>query len=280
MNARTLFGVEPAPVIMTSGSAAVGFWRTPSWLADALVERAAPISGDVVCEPTCGDGAILAAVPADVQAFGIEIDPILAAEAVRVTGRTIIVGDALTVTLPAQPTLVIGNPPFSQTFVERLLGRFHRELHEGGRMVLLLSVHLFQTSATVARYAELFSLAVELVPRDVFPGLERPLLLATLTKAAERRIVGIAFAREIAELRGFPAAYRALLERSKSNVWVRVCEAALREIGRPATVDEIASIVQGVRPTTTTFWREAIRKHLRESFVRVAPATYALPEAA
>lgn len=271
---------DQQPQVATARSEAVDFYPTPSWLAHALVERAALTADDRVLEPTCGDGAILAQIPADVPAWGIEIHPVLAAEARRTTGREIIVGDILEVALPDALTAVVGNPPFQQTLVEAMFERMHGALVDGGRMVLLLSAHLFQTSATVVRYAERFSLEVEMVPRDVFPGLQRPLVLARMVKKPERRIVGIAFAREIADLRAVPAEFRLVLKRSRTNVWVAAAEKALRAIGRPATVDEVARCVVGDRPTATAFWREALRKALQREFVRVGPATYALPEAA
>jgi site-specific DNA-methyltransferase (adenine-specific) len=230
-------------------------------------------------EPTCGDGAILGQIPADVEAFGVEIDPVLAAAARASTHRTIIVGDVLDLDLPTLDA-VVGNPPFQQTFVEALFGKMHGALVEGGRMVLRLSAHLFQTSVTVARYADSFALDIELLPRDVYPRLRLPLVVATMRKVSDRRIVGIAFAREVADLRGFPAEYRLVLQRSRTNVYVAACEKALRAIGRPATVEEIAQRVEGARPTRTEHWRAAIRRALQESFVRVAPATYALPEVA
>jgi hypothetical protein len=218
-------------------------------------------------------------MPPDVDATGIEIDPVLAAAARASTGREIIVGDVLELDLPPLDA-VVGNPPFQQIFVEQLFGRMHRALVDGGRMVLLLSAHLFQTSVTVARYADSFALDVELLPRDVYPRLRLPLVVATMRKVSDRRIIGIAFAREVADLRAFPAGYRLILQRSRTNVYVAACKKALRATGRPATIEEIAQQVEGARPTRTEHWRAAIRRALQESFVRVAPATYALPEVA
>jgi site-specific DNA-methyltransferase (adenine-specific) len=263
--------------VLSIGPSAVDFYATPAWLANAMVERAALRAGEMVLEPTCGDGAILAQIPRDVQAFGVEIDPVLAARARAVTGRDVIVGDVLALELPSV-NAVVANPPFQQAFVEQLFTKLHRALVDGGRMVFLLSAHLFQTSTVVVRYAEQFSIEADLVPRDAFPGLQRPLVVATLRKDGGRRIVGIAFAREIAYLRELPATYRLILERSRTNVYVAAAERALHEIGRPATLDEINAVVEGNRPTRTSWWREALRRALAQAFVRVAPGTYALPE--
>jgi hypothetical protein len=69
----------------------------------------------------------LHAVPIDVPAFGIEIDAELAAVAERDTGRAVIAGDFLRVTMPddAQVTAIVGNPPFANRTIVRFLERAH-----------------------------------------------------------------------------------------------------------------------------------------------------------
>lgn len=55
-------------------------FNTPVWVAQALVERHFPKLGtdDLVLEPSCGIGAFLQAIPAEVRAVGVEIDEALA----------------------------------------------------------------------------------------------------------------------------------------------------------------------------------------------------------
>ena len=262
-----------------AGELAVDFYPTPSWMAHAMVERAELSDGTIVLEPTCGDGAILEQMPSSVTAIGVEIDPILAARASASTGRDIIVGDILSLDLPSVDA-VVANPPYQQRFVEKLFDRMHGVVVEGGVMVMLLSAHMFQTANTVVRYSDRWSLTIDLLPRDVYPGLQLPLVLATMRKNSDRKIVGMAFIREVADLRSLPETYRTIFKRSHKNVYVAAAERALREIGRPATIDEVCSAVEGRRPTDTRWWREALRRALAQSFVRIAPGTYALPEAA
>lgn len=264
------------------GPDAVDFWPTKPWFAEMIFERKFSDldSSDVVLEPTAGDGAFLRVIPAHIDAYGVELDETLAAEARRTSGRDVITGDILKVDLPRRPSAVLGNPPYTSDFLDPFLARMEQVLDEGSRMVLLLSVHLFQTSRTVARYADHWALDLELVPRDIFQGLQRPLVLATLTKSADRRIVGMAFAREIADMKRIPERYRAILERSKTNVWVRAIEEAIGECGRPLTIDELYETISHNKPTRTTFVREAIRKWTRAAFTPVGPATYDIPKAA
>lgn len=69
-------------------AAYLGQFPTPAWAAEALVrENLADLSSnDFVLEPTCGPGRFLAAVPAHVEAVGVEIDPVLAQQARTATG--------------------------------------------------------------------------------------------------------------------------------------------------------------------------------------------------
>ncbi len=100
---------------------ALGQWFTPAPVADLAVAlacagRPAPRR---VCDPTCGDGAILARAAAALpraRLVGVDIDPAAAAAArARLPGATIEVGDVLDGAgarhLGAYD-LVIGNPPW------------------------------------------------------------------------------------------------------------------------------------------------------------------------
>lgn len=52
---------------------------TPSYAAKLIYKHyfSDLTSSDVVLEPTCGDGAFLSVIPIDIQAFGVEIDPVI-----------------------------------------------------------------------------------------------------------------------------------------------------------------------------------------------------------
>jgi hypothetical protein len=262
-----------------AGSQAIDYIPTPAWFAAAMVDRyLSQLPNDaIVLEPTCGDGAILREIPLNIAAFGVELDPTLAAEAERTTGRKIVIGDVLEVDLPFKPTHLIGNPPFSVPWLNRCLDRFYFTLPEGGSITLLLPAYALQTSQRVAAYNARYSIGADMIPRDIFPGFDLPLSVVVFTKEAQRRLIGLAFYHETADWRRFPERWRKLLERSKTNVWVRACLEALRELGGRGTVDQIARVISGSRPTSTEHWRQAIRKHLQLFFERVDHAVYAIP---
>ena len=67
------------------------------------------------------------------------------------------------------------------------------------------------------------------------------------------------------------------LQRSQTNVWIRACHEALRELSGRGSVEQITHLIAGARPTRRAFWREAIRKALR-NFDRVDHGVYALPQ--
>jgi 16S rRNA A1518/A1519 N6-dimethyltransferase RsmA/KsgA/DIM1 with predicted DNA glycosylase/AP lyase activity len=119
---------------------ALGQHFTPAWVAEALVERHFSRLGadDLVIEPSCGTGAFLCALPDDVPAIGVEIDPWIAQVARDITGREVILGDFQTVQINARPTAIIGNPPFNLQVIDGFLTRAFTMLPENGQVGLIL----------------------------------------------------------------------------------------------------------------------------------------------
>lgn len=255
---------------------------TPLWVAEALVERHFPDldADDLVVEPSCGYGAFLAAIPQNVQAVGVEIDPLVAQVAHSQTGRDIVVGDFRTVQLTVKPTAIVGNPPFVASVFDAFLDRCHSLLPEGGRAGFILPTYFFQTAGRVAGYADRWSINHELIPRNAFNDrMKTPLSFAVFSKDARRLLVGFALYRETADLRGFAVPYRDALSMTRGPLWKRVCEIALQRLGGEAPLADIYAELENNRPTRTDFWREKIRQTLRvytEAFQPVAPGRYAL----
>lgn len=260
---------------------ALGQYPTPSWVAEALVERHFQHLGpeDLVIEPACGPGAFLSALPDEVPALGVEIDPGIAHMARISTGRDVVVGDFRTVAIDAQPTAIIGNPPFKLEVIDGFLDRAFAMLPENGRVGFVLPAYAFQTAERVAGYADRWSLFQEMIPRNIFPGLSLPLLFALFTKERVRRLIGFALYRETADVQRLPDAYREVLSQTTGGVWRRVVELALAKLGGEADLPAIYAEIEGHRPTRTQFWREQVRRTLRryaDSFLVCAQGRYAL----
>jgi site-specific DNA-methyltransferase (adenine-specific) len=252
---------------------------TPQYLAELVIARYFADLGasDLVVEPSCGDGRFLRALPAHVPAIGIELDPLLAEEARRTTGRRVITGDCLTVPLDFEPTCAIGNPMFELQHVRALLARLHPLLPLEGRVGLILPTSVFQTSRTVVDWGKQWSIALEMIPRDLYPGLSLPLGFSIFTKQRRRTLVGFAFYREVRSVRDLPAATQALLaDAPEGSVWKAVVTRALTELGGEASLDAIYDRVAGSRPTQTSFWKEQCRKQLQQHHRRIARGRYAL----
>lgn len=259
----------------------LGQYPTPVWVAEALVERyfGDLDSSDCVIEPSCGPGAFLSAIPGYVPAVGVEIDAVVAREATKHTGRTIIVGDFQSVSIDVQPTVVLGNPPFNLQLIDRFLDRSSALLPEGGRVGFILPAYAFQTAARVSGYAERWSLMQEMIPRNIYPGLSLPLVFALFSKDRHRTMVGFALYREAADVLGMPQPYRATISAGAGPVWKMAVDAALCALGGEADVQDIYREIGGQRPTKTAFWQAKVRQTLRRyssRFARVSTGRYRL----
>lgn len=257
---------------------------TPTWAAELLLQRHFPhlTERDVVLDPSCGDGRFLMAVPEHVQAFGVEIDPAAAAEAVLNTGREIVVGDFCIVDLPRRPTAVVGNPPFVADLINDFLARCYELLEYGGKVGFILPAYYFQTAGPVMRLAQRWSIAQEIIPRNLFEGLRKPLLFASFIKERQAVLSGFFLYAETAALESMRREFRALFvgNGAKAGVWRETVYAALRICGGTATLKQIYQCVENNRPTNNPFWREKIRQVAGQHFTRVRDGEYSLKEAA
>lgn len=255
---------------------------TPLWVAEALVGQHFPDldASDLVLEPSCGQGAFLAALPAGVPAVGVELDVTLARATAAATGRRVIEGDFRTVPLDVAPTAIVGNPPFEADLIDDFLSRCYHLLPDGGRAGFILPTYLFQTAHRVCRYAEKWSIAQQMLPRNAFHNrMQAPLLFALFSKDRARTLVGFALYREAADVLDFDKEYRDLLTATQGSLWRAVCELALKHLGGRATLGQIYQQLERNRPTRTRFWREKIRQTLRvyaDSFRAIREGEYEL----
>lgn len=256
-----------------------GQYFTPPWLADAIIARYFRWLGkdDVVCEPSCGLGAFLNAIPKQISAFGVEVDAALAEQCEALTDRQVLVGRFENVEVPAAPTAIIGNPPFSAETIDAFLDRSHSLLPDSGVVGFILPAYMLQTAGRVVRYASRWSISTELIPRNVYTGLSKPLVFSLFRKGRERALVGMAFYFEAAAVEQLPEAIKAIFKGQGMPLWPQVIENALIQLGGKGCLQDIYRVVEGNRPTDTPFWREQIRKVLRSKFVRVGDGEYAHP---
>lgn len=256
-------------------------WFTPYWVAEALLERHFRHlnSRDVILEPSCGTGSFLKAIPAHVEAFGVEIDPAIAAVARADSGRLVLVGDFRTVEIPLEPTAVIGNPPFSAELIDGFLARCHELLPRGATVGFLLPAYFLQTARRVTGYAERWSITTEMIPRNLFPRLREALTFATFVKDRRRLLVGMALYREAVDVAAMSGEYRELFRATRGETWAAVCSVALRNLRGEADLPSIYAEVEGHRHTLTKFWREKVRQTLRvypDRFKPLGAGRYAL----
>lgn len=248
----------------------LGQWFTPAWASERLVELFFPHLGknDVVLEPSCGDGSFLKAIPSNVPAIGVEIDPFVASQARSNTGRMVIDGDYRNAHIPEKPTVIIGNPPYQAKLLDEFLARSSQLLSNDQQVAFLLSVHLLQTPSAVIRWNESWSMSQHLVPRTLFPRAIRPLSFVIFTKDKLRRLVGgFSLYHESNDVQGMPLKLKAILCDRTKLTWRSVVLEALSNLGGLATVQQIYEYAEPRRPSGNNWWREKIRQTLQRHCV-------------
>jgi site-specific DNA-methyltransferase (adenine-specific) len=253
----------------------LGQYFTPRWAAERLVEGFFPDlnQADCVVEPSCGDGSFLAAIPEEVRAIGVELDPALAEVAASNTGRTVLCGDFRVIDLPEQPTVILGNPPFRARLIHDFLERSRRLLSEDGRCGFVLPAYALQHAGRVCEWSNSWGLAQTMLPRGLFPRLSKPLVFCMFTKTEFRFLRGFSLYQECAALQRVRPVFRALLIRGRGRrkVWRAVVEEALARLGGEAELGEIYGAVEPLRPSRSQWWHEKVRQVLQlgEGFLRV-----------
>lgn len=255
-----------------------GQYMTPSWAAEAIVQHlglAQLRPGAVVIEPSCGIGRFLDALPAHVSSIGVDIDSRMVAEA-RARGHHVILGDFRTVRLPVDHAdALIGNPPFQLDVFDGMLDRARDLLAEGGEASFILPCYAFQTAGRVVRWNKDWTLAQEMLPRTLFPGLSKPLMLARFTRDPQPTLKGLILYQESAEIESMPAIYQRALREGRSG-WREVIDTALNQLGGRAELQKIYEVIAPQRPTSTEFWKAKVRQQLQRHYQRTGPAEYAL----
>lgn len=257
----------------------LGQYFTPMWAAEALVERyfSHLTSRDCVIEPSCGEGAFLNAIPAEVPAFGVEIDPMLAARARANTGRSVIQGDFRTVPITLQPTAMIANPPFNVKLIDGFLDRAHELLPDGALAGLIVPAYVLQTPSRVERYNRDWSMSAELIPRTLFQRLSKPLVFCLFRKDRQRTLVGMALYNEARSLDHLSPAYAAAVREVSGSAWRTAVLQVLANLGGESDLQTIYRAMERRRPSQQSWWKDKVRQVVQQRpFVRTGEARYAI----
>jgi adenine-specific DNA-methyltransferase len=255
----------------------LGQYMTPRWAAQLLFERyfADATPNDTIIEPSCGEGAWLAAVPADIPAFGVEIDPVLAARAREGTGRRIIIGDFTNVALDVEPTIAIGNLPFRAATIAAFIRRLHDIMPPASRCGFVLPAHTFSFASSTMNLMRGFGVQVDILPRDLWSRIRFPLVFARLTREqGPARLIGFALFDEALAIRAVRRYYRSMLERGRRPRYRELFDATLDALGGEATLSQMYAVLESMPPSDTPTWRDSLRRTAGEHGERLAPGRF------
>jgi hypothetical protein len=260
----------------------LGQFFTPAWASELLYDAhfSHLTEKDMVWEPTCGTGSLLSAIPAHIPCIGTEIDPLLAQRAMKSTGRPVIVGNCLSVDLAGHKiTSVFANPPFIFTIFEGLLARCSNLLSIGQKAGFIIPAYFMQTSRTVLGFGRKWHISQEILPRDIFPSLSKPLIFGTFIRENSPLLIGFRLFSETASMKELKDEFKNKLSyeiNGTRSVWKNAIEGVLNELGGSAPLSKIYSVMEKKRPTENSFWKEQIRKVCQKNFKRVDEGVYSL----
>lgn len=252
---------------------------TPAWAAEMLFDAhfSHLTSRDMVWEPTCGPGNMLSAVPSHIPCIGTEIDPALAFHAQANTGRLVLCGSALNVQLP-RITAVFGNPPFILSFFEKLMARCEGLLRVGDKAGFIIPAYFFQTSRTAIGLSKNWGVYQEIIPRNLFPRLTKPLVFATFVRDTRSQLYGFRLFGEVEAMRSLQEQFQNDLVNAdgQRGVWKKAVTGVMSRLGGNATLEAIYAGIESNRPTPNKFWKEKVRQICQQEFRRVDKATYSV----
>ncbi len=262
-----------------SGQAGLDQWFTPFWAAEELVADALRGIGRVsICEPSCGTGSFLAAIPAAYDAFGIDIDPAVIPAAQANSGREILIGDFRTIDLTGRDVqAIMGNPPFGMDVVDGFVDRAHQLLPDDGLLAMILPAFAFQTPSRVVRWMELFSIDVSLIPRTLFPRISQALVWAKYRKGALRRYHGLMLFAEQRDIELMHASARRAAV--GPGTWREVVRGALESSGGTGSLSSIYDRIAPERVAGKANWQAKVRQILQLYFEPIERGRWALKEA-
>jgi site-specific DNA-methyltransferase (adenine-specific) len=257
---------------------------TPAWVPEIIIQRHFCDLSEhdrVIDAGTAQRGEFLRAIPSHVPAIGVEIDPDLAAAASAATGRQVLVGDFRTIDLPFQPTVILGNPPFSRAVAEGFLERAYREMPLTGRCGFILPSSFLSFASTFDTWRSRFSIDKEELPRDLFPRIRVPISFFLFAKQRIRRFRGFFLFDEALAVGQAPKPVRMALIHGTphGSVWRFAVVQAMKDLGGRATLAQLYSYLSGRCPRAINTWRDTVRRTLQEGgFINVRRGLWQIAE--
>ncbi len=251
---------------------------TPAWAAEELVDRYFRDLGtsDLVIEPSCGEGSFLKPfMDRGIPVIGVEIDENLAAYAREDTGADIRIGDFRTIPLHCRPTAIVGNPPYVVKTIDGFLARAKQLLPENGRCGFILPAYAMQTHRTVMRWHNTWSMAAEVLPRNLFPRARLPLLFVQFRKEQIRTMIGFALYQQAVEIDALNKTSKMILSRpQRMGAWRSLVTECLNTAGGTLSLNALYQMIEPKRPTENRWWKEKVRQILQLHFERISPGVW------
>ncbi len=167
------------------------FYPTPQWLGRYMIERAEIEEGDIILEPSAGDGRLLRLLREQLgESVCLECCELMPEHRVslREQGWKVVASDFLSLHRYAHYTRIIANPPFTRGQDMRHIKHMYALLACGGRMVSVMSAHhltaMVEPFVSFRRWLESVDATQEIFPESTFQdlGIDVKTVLITIDK--------------------------------------------------------------------------------------------------
>jgi site-specific DNA-methyltransferase (adenine-specific) len=111
-------------------------------------------------------------------------------------------------------------------------------------------------------------------------SLSKPIIFMLYTKDRQKRLIGMRLYNETNSIRELPQGVQRLLihcPQGARSTWKKTIHNAIEQLGGKARLEAIYDCLSNRKPTANPWWKEKVRQVCQQHFIRVEPATYALP---